>query len=102
MEVKTLKRKWARLCVVLLGLTVGFIALPVVMCELLEADLAVWGRLGLIGALGGIAAVTAVRYYCLRCPNCGRGMAAPQWKTGERRYCPCCGEPFVYDDELVK
>lgn len=94
MKVKTLKRKWSRFCAVLLGLTVVFIALPVVMCELLEADLAVWGRLGIIGAVGGMAAITAVRHYCLRCPNCGQGMAVPRWKGGKRRYCPLLRRAF--------
>lgn len=100
MEAGSLKRTHARLCIALLILTLAFIALPLMMSWAFGAELAVWGRAGFIGAVGAMAAVTAVRYSCLRCSGCGRGMAPPQWKAGRRRYCPYCGEPFIYDDEV--
>lgn len=94
-----LKRKYARLCLVLLALTFIFVAMPVVMCDFLDLDLVFWGCLGIGGAFICTALIFCVRYYCLRCPYCGRSMAMPQWNAGKRHYCPSCGKLFIYDDE---
>ena len=97
--MEKLKRKYARLCLVFLAMTLIFVAMPVVMCDFLDLDAALWGRLGVGGAVICMVLIWYVRNCCLRCPHCGRGLAVPRWNAGERRYCSSCGEPFIFDDE---
>ena len=96
--MKRLKRKWARVCTVLMVLTILCVFLPWVMYDLLGRSIA-WAIAGVTGATLGLTAMLIVKFVCLRCPNCGKSAARPQWKPGTRYYCPCCGKPFVYDDE---
>jgi len=97
-----LKRKYARLCILLLALTFLIIALPVLMYEFAGSDLALWGMVGIGGAVICMALITAVRFYCLRCPSCGKGLARPYWNPSpnHEQFCVKCGKPFVYDDEV--
>jgi hypothetical protein len=73
--------------------------LPVVAYDLLDADFALWGRIGVGGTLICFSVSTYLRWKFLACPNCGKGVAVPRWKPGKRGYCSCCGQPFVFDDE---
>lgn len=96
-----LKRTHARLCTVLLVLTILFAGLPVWMYNVMRADALWWAFLGVGGASFCGISMMIVKSRCLRCPVCGRSSARPQWSAGKRRYyCPCCGKPFVYDDEV--
>lgn len=97
MEVKTLKRKWARsywlfLWGILLSWFLGM-ALPEGVKPLGLAAL-------VLCAAGMIVSILK-----LRCPYCGKGAPrAPAFSpsAGKVQYCSGCGRPFVYDDELVK
>ncbi|WP_295580946.1 hypothetical protein [uncultured Oscillibacter sp.] len=96
--MKRLERKWARRCTVLAGVTVLCALLPW-GAGLVGLTSPVFVLLGVSGTVLGLLALLVARLRHLGCPNCGKGVARPQWRPGRRYYCPCCGKPFVYDDE---
>ena len=54
---------------------------------------------GLAGmVLWGITWVLASR--CLKCPGCGKGLAAPWRGRGQVRWCGRCGAALAFEDEL--
>lgn len=90
---KTLSRKWARAWwVCLFGFFLSWV---------LGHIAPNWPTAAL--CLAGLALCMAGWVYCrlkLRCPYCGRGTpTTPAFWPSEKRYCPVCGKPFVYDDE---
>lgn len=97
--MKTLKRKHARLCIVLLALALAFTALPRIMYSVLDLDGMLWAYLGVGGLLVCLTLALSTWSNYLRCPSCGRSLAPLRWKAGERCYCAKCGQPFVFDDE---
>lgn len=97
MEEKRLRRRWARVNIVLIGSGVGCVLLGLLMGRAVYQ----WkwpGGLIILGIVLLVAAVI-VRYTSLRCPHCGKGIAFPIWNHGKRHYCVNCGKPFLFDDE---
>lgn len=97
--MKTLKRKHARLALVLLGLTIPSAAVPWLACDVLGRDSLFWGVVGVGGATAFSIAALFVIFCFLRCPGCGKTIAGIRWNSGGQSYCPRCGEPFIFDDE---
>ena len=89
----------ARGICVLLALAVVCALFPVGMYHLVGSRAPDWLILGASGALICMAAALVLRLRYLGCPQCGGGVAIPQWRAGRRHYCPRCGAPFIYDDE---
>lgn len=95
MEIKTLKRKWARAYWIFLWgiLLLGF----------LGATLPGGVKLLAFAALMLCGAGMILSILKLRCPYCGKGAPrAPAFSpgSGKTQYCSGCGKPFVYDDEI--
>ena len=95
--MKTLKREWAKLywlsiiaiaALVLLGLLIPNDTLRGVCLILIAASI-----VGII-----------VSSEHLKCPYCGKGEPRwPQARPSEKTvYCPRCGMPFIFDDEVGK
>ncbi len=99
--MNVLKRKHARLEMVLMAAAIALAFLPWVMYDLAGADSLLWAFLGAVGAIACLGAMMIVQHTCLRCPHCGRSAARPYWKAGEghEQFCPKCGQPLVFDDE---
>ena len=94
-----IERKYGRLVLKLFLATVVFAVLPFLMNNVLDLDSWLWTIIGFVGALGCMMAGMIIRTKHLRCPNCKRGIAVPQWNPGRRYLCTVCRRPFVYDDE---
>ena len=91
-----LKRKYARLTLILLGVCLVSIFLTYVG----RWEVAFSGTFLVLTFLSLIAMVF-VRMRYLKCPHCGKGLAVPHWGAwAEKQYCSRCGQPFVFDDEL--
>ena len=97
MKEKRLRRRWARVSIVLAISGTGCTLLGWLMGRAVYQ----WkwpGALAILGIVLLIAAVI-VRYTFLRCPHCGKGVAFPIWHPGKCHYCVYCGKPFLFDDE---
>ena len=97
MEEKRLRRRWARVSIVLFISGTGYGLFGLLMGRAVYQ----WkwpGGLAILGMILLIAAVI-VRYTSLRCLSCGKEAALPHWNPGKRYYCQCCGNPFLFDDE---
>lgn len=94
-----LKRKHARVCIVLLMLAVVIGFLPLVVLGVLRTDMGSWAKWCFISGLVCAGLATIIRLNCLRCQNCGEGLAGVRWGTGKDGYCPRCGKPFIFDDD---
>ena len=72
------------------------------MYEIAGWELALWGILGIGGMAICMALIVAMRFYCLRCSSCGRGLTRPYWNPGpnHEQFCAKCGKPFIFDDEV--
>ena len=88
-----LKRKYARICIVLilLGLVVFF--LTSIFAYYSDA----YGIAGM--ALGFALCIPAlvIRFKFIRCPSCGQVGPLPQWSGNYTKHCRGCGKCFVYD-----
>lgn len=90
-----LKRKYARLTLILLGMCLVSIFLTYVG----RGEIAFSGTF-LVLTLLFFAAMAFVRIHYLKCPYCRKGLAVPHWSPwAEKQYCPKCGQQFVFDDE---
>ena len=99
-----LERKWAR--IVLAGLVIGIVCL--LLSWVLPHDLLGHDRFqtvavckNFLSSAGVVFPILALVnwYRHLRCPNCGKTLVMPWWRS--RKYlCAQCGEPFVFDDEV--
>lgn len=97
--MKSLKRKHARLMLVLMVLAIALAIVPVVAYDVGSLLWAFWG---VIGASLCTISMIVVGAVFLRCPHCGKGMARSYWKSGEghEQFCRKCGKRFFFDDEL--
>ena len=94
-----LKRKYARLIIILLALDVLFVLLGHLLVR--------WYAPAFLVIADACAIVTLsllTPYLWLRlllCPHCGRGVARPYWRASEshQQFCTKCGKPFVFDDD---
>ena len=94
-----LKRKYARLIIILLALDVLFVLLGHLLVR--------WYAPAFLVIADACAIVTLsllTPYLWLRlllCPDCGWGVVWPYWKVSEshEQVCVKCGKPFVFDDE---
>ena len=88
-----LKRKIARLCILLFVVAFG-------LC-LVGATLAYFNQtLGIISLFVALAAPVAsivIRIIFLRCKSCGLSAARLQWSSNREFFCSRCGEQFKYD-----
>lgn len=95
--MKTLKREWAKLY----WFCFAAIAALALVCLLIPNDTLRGVCLILIAA--SIVGIIVSSEH-LKCPYCGKGeprrpQARPSMTT---QYCPRCGMPFIYDDEVGK
>ncbi len=97
MKEKRLRRRWARVSIVLAISGTGCTLLGLLMGRAVYQ----WKWPGALAILGIVLLVAAVivRYTFLRCPHCGKGVAFPIWHPGKCHYCVYCGKPFLFDDE---
>ena len=97
MKAKRLRRRWARVSIVLAISGTGCTLFGWLMGRAVYQ----WKWPGALAILGIVLLVAAVivRYTSLRCPHCGKGIAFPIWNPGKRHYCVNCGKPFLFDDE---
>ena len=94
-----LKRKYARLIIVLLAVDVLLVFLVPLLFRwdapvfLVTADACALVTLSLL--------IPYLRMRLLLCPHCGRGVAQPYWNAGEahEQFCVKCGQLFIFDDE---
>ena len=97
MKEKRLRRRWARVSIVLAISGTGCTLFGWLMGRAVYQ----WKWPGALAILGIVLLVAAVivRYTSLRCLSCGKWTALPSWNPGKRYYCQCCGKPFLFDDE---
>ena len=101
MDRLRLKRSTARRMLKLKFLAVGLLLAALVLV-FLDSPLYVWPCLW--GCLLMLLHHLLERKY-FRCPHCKGETLSPQWSqepASRRRYCPGCGWPVLYDDELDK
>lgn len=89
-EIKTLKRKWARIYWVC---TVGLL-LSVALILLLRRSVLAWL------AAGAFLAGETVSQEKLRCPYCGRSLSSIPRVSKSGGQCRYCYKDIVYDDEV--
>lgn len=94
MEVKTLKRKWAR---VWWQFMAGVLLFGILGCGVSGGG----SRLLCMALLAACGVGMIVCTLKLSCPYCGKGCPRPPRyaPSGRTQYCSQCGKPFVYDDE---
>ena len=86
---KRLRRRWARLCWLLIVFGAGL-----VIFGGLRRMIPLW----IVGVFLLIAGMILQRSF-LRCTNCGKDLARPMWVSRRRYYCKFCGKPFLFDDD---
>lgn len=86
--MKKLKRKYARLCIILGVMALvccwSSIFIVVHISEFIAKLLIGGGAVLLFCALG-------VKFALLRCPECGYSGLMPQWSKNDSYHCPKCG-----------
>ena len=93
-----LKRNPARMVWALIFLAILFLWIAVFLAE--KGSFSFGFKLcAILAVVSGTLAFYLRRKWFL-CPHCGEGAARPQLQSGKRHYCPCCGKPFIYDDEV--
>lgn len=95
--MKTLKREWAKLY----WLSIVAIVVLIVLCLLISND--TFRGVCLILIAASIVGIIVSSEH-LKCPYCGKG--EPHWPqprpSMKTNYCPRCGMPFIYRDEVGK
>ena len=95
--MKTLKREWAKLY----WLSIAAIA-ALVLLGLLIPDDTLRGVCLILIAASIVGIIVSSEH--LKCPYCGKG--EPRWPqarpSAKTVYCPRCGMPFIYEDEVGK
>lgn len=94
-----LKRKYARLIIVLLAVE---LLLAVLLPLLFRWEAPTFLAVADACVLVTLCLLTPyLRMRLLLCPHCGRGVARPYWKDNEshEQFCVKCGKPFVFDDD---
>ena len=88
-----LKIKYARFCVVLLTLAGVF----AILCPILSnvSSNIIFPIISACMAVVCVIAVTVIRLSKLKCPSCGKSLAALRWS--QEYFCPKCGKPLAYD-----
>ena len=88
-----LKRKYAKLCIVLLA-----VGLAILFLNSIFASFGfVYGIVAFGLGWAFIIAAFVVRIIFMRCPSCGLTAPLPRWSSSETFYCHRCGKPFIYD-----
>ena len=97
MRPRRLKRFWARVRLLLFCGVVG----GCLLTGFLEwAGASKWALLAAaLLTMALLIAMSAVSLRFLRCTTCGKNIASGGWSSGRRGYCPCCGRPFLFDDD---
>ena len=89
-----LKRKYAKLCIVLfvVGLALLF------LCTVFASFGAVYGAVALGLSLAFIIAAAVIEFVFMRCPSCGlTRYPMLWWFKNDTFYCYRCGKPFIFD-----
>lgn len=94
-----LKRKHARLCLILLGVSVLNIVGFWLSEYVLKVDSLFWGIFWVCSTSVFLIATIIAEVLLLRCKNCGKTVTRPRWNPGAILYCPLCGKPFIFDDD---
>lgn len=92
-----LKRKHARLCLVLFYAGAALLILGNVAKRFTHVAGLGDGLLVLAVVLLACAGLVLSRY--LRCPVCGKRYARPRWNVFHTDYCSFCRRPFIFDDD---
>ena len=94
-----LKRKYARLIIVLLAVNLLLVLLVPLLVRWYAPAFLVIADACVIVTLSMLTPYLRLRL--LLCPHCGRGVARPYWRASEshQQFCPKCGKPFVFDDD---
>jgi len=87
-----IKRIHARICIILMGLCLGFLALCVIFSSFFLLPI-----IFAVIAVGFFFAAFILRIILLKCPSCGKSCARPQWSKGQTFFCSYCGKPYEYD-----
>ena len=88
-----LKIKYARICVVLLILA-GVFAILCPIFSSVSANI-ILPIISACMAIVCVFATTVIRLSKLKCPSCGKSLAALRWS--QEYFCPKCGKPLAYD-----
>ena len=88
-----LKRKYARISIVLLVAGVAVI----LMCPTFGYISVLTGTVCYFTGLALAIAGFVVRFIFIRCPSCEKVSPMPQWTRSGTIYCHKCGERFTYD-----
>lgn len=94
-----LKRKHARLCLILLGLAVLSLVCLALTAYVVKPEGLFWDIFWIVSVWFFMTATIISEILLLRCKNCGKTCTRPRWNPGETLYCPICGKPFVFDDD---
>ena len=94
-----LKRKYARLIIVLLAVNLLLVLLVPLLVRWYASAFLVIADACVIVTLSMLTPYLRLRL--LLCPHCGRGVARPYWRANEshQQFCTKCGKPFVFDDD---
>ncbi|MDD4568851.1 MAG: hypothetical protein PHE70_01785 [Tepidanaerobacteraceae bacterium] len=83
-----MSRKWARISILSICLGIVLLIIPVFLESLFPFYI----------GIGLIMFALIIKFFVLRCPNCGWGGAVPQWTKSGTIHCPKCGKAVEYDD----
>lgn len=93
--MKVLKRKYARMIVVL-----GFVVLLSIgaAAAFRHNPMILRCSLGVLAA--SVLLIAFIRWRYLRCPHCGKSAAIVYWAPGWRQSCPKCKKEILFDDQI--
>ena len=88
-----LKRKIARLCILLYAAAIALCLLGTTITFFSET----LGIISLFVAIAAPVAAVVIGLIFLRCKSCGLTVARLQWSSNREFYCCRCGEQYKYD-----
>lgn len=86
-----LKRKYARLCLILIASGVICMLVPFVL------TLSGVGKYWIIVGAILLFSAAVVKHIFLKCPYCGFRGLMPQWTANGTYHCPGCGEKVLWE-----
>ena len=93
--MKVLKRKYARIIIVL-----GFVVLLSIGTAAAFRHNPPVLKGSLIVLAISVLLISFIRWRYLRCPHCGKSAAIVYWAPGWRQSCPRCKKEILFDDQV--